>query len=224
MDRGHFLLSSDQQADKSNLQIIDNVGAFNDDFRDAIKGSVFSSWMKGFVQGDYSNKNRVKYGVTGGTQHQDNVGYSVWHGSPEKTINYVTAHDNNTLNDKLYLTLVDDNRLNDITKLSLQAHGLVLTSQGIPFIHAGDEFMRSKEISEGEFDHNSYQSSDEINQIQWHLKSEHLNHYNHFLNLLNIRKLHPELRYKTQADIDKNVRFLYDDTKGIISYMVKIRD
>ena len=218
---GTSLLSSDQQADKSNLQIIDNVGAFNDDFRDAIKGSVFSSWMKGFVQGDYSNKNRVKYGVTGGTQHQDNVGYSVWHGSPEKTINYVTAHDNNTLNDKLYLTLVDDNRLNDITKLSLQAHGLVLTSQGIPFIHAGDEFMRSKEISEGEFDHNSYQSSDEINQIQWHLKSEHLNHYNHFLNLLNIRKLHPELRYKTQADIDKNVRFLYDDTKGIISYMVK---
>ena len=114
----------------------------------------------------------MKYGIVGGTNHVDNPGYNVWHGSPNKTINYVTAHDNNTLYDKLYLSLIEKNELDLIPSLALQANGLVLTSQGIAFLHAGDEFLRSKEISEGKFDHNSYQSPDNINQINWNLKSK----------------------------------------------------
>lgn len=218
---GTSTLPAAEQADKKNIINLNGVGAFNDSTRDGIKGSVFSSWMGGFVQGDYSTKNAVKYGITGGITHTDNTGYNSWHGSPDKTINYVTAHDNNTLHDKLYLSLKDTNRLGEIEALSLQSHGLILTSQGIPFIHAGDEFLRSKEISEGVFDHNSYQSPDSINQIQWNWKVEYANHYKDFKKLLDIRNSHQELRMTSQADINNNLRFVFNEQNGVISYIVK---
>lgn len=217
---GTSTLDVNLQAGKSNILNLNNIGAFNDDTRDAIKGSVFSSWMGGFIQGDYSGKSKVKYGITGGIDHIDNKNYAVWHGSPDKTINYVTAHDNNTLHDKLYLSLVEDKKLHLIEAMSMQAHGLILTSQGIPFIHAGDEFLRSKEISEGTFDHNSYQSPDSINQIQWNWKKENNNHYEQFKNLLNIRSTYEEFRMADNTQINQNLSFLFDDSEGLISYKI----
>ncbi|WP_162164045.1 type I pullulanase [Acholeplasma hippikon] len=218
---GTSTLPESEQAGKQNIVNLDRVGAFNDDTRDGIKGSVFSSWMGGFVQGDFTTKNKVKYGITGGISHVDNAGYNVWHGNPGKIINYVTAHDNNTLHDKLYLSLEPINRLEDLEKISLQAHGLILTSQGIPFIHAGDEFLRSKELPDGKFDHNSYQSPDSVNQIQWNWKKEYQDHYKKFKKILDIRNEHAELRMASNETINQNLRFVFNNQKGVISYIIK---
>lgn len=217
---GDSTLAKELQAGKENLKNLNNIGAFNDDTRDGIKGSVFSSWMKGYIQGDFAQKNKLKYGIVGGIDHLDNKGYNVWHTSPTKILNYVTAHDNNTLYDKLYLSLLEDNNLNLINDLSIQAHSIILTAQGIPFIHAGDEFLRSKEISEGVFDSNSYQSSDEINQIRWDLKEKNNEHYEMFKKLIDIRKENSVFRKFNNADINENVRFILNDTTGVIGYVL----
>ncbi len=217
---GTSTLPASEQSGKENLKDLSDVGAFNDDTRDGIKGSVFSSWAPGFIQGDFAQKNKIKYGIVGGIQHVDNPGYNVWHTSPDKILNYVTAHDNNTLHDKLYLSLVDEGKLDLIEKMSIQAHGLILTSQGIAFIHAGDEFLRSKEIGKGVFDSNSYQSSDEINQIRWDLKAENINHLTHFTNLLNLRNENKVFRKHDNEDINQNIRFIFNDMKGVIAYVL----
>jgi pullulanase len=138
-------LPLDDQAGKNNLYLLDGIGAFNDDLRDGVKGSVFAREEGGFIQGTFSDKlvSRTKYGIVGGIAYEGiNAGLlsaqKVWHTSPLKTINYVTAHDNNTLYDKLYQTLAVTDRLEIIPQLMKQANAIVLTSQGISFLHAGD--------------------------------------------------------------------------------------
>ena len=137
-------LARQPASDKQNLAQIPNVAAFNDDFRDGVKGSVFDKANTGFVQGNTSAQTieRVKYGIVGGIAYPGlptgNLSYSkAWHTSPTKTIvNYVSAHDNNTLHDNLRLS-TNANQRSSIPFMVEQAGALVLTSQGIPFlIHA----------------------------------------------------------------------------------------
>lgn len=221
-------LAENMRADKANLDQIDQVGAFNDDFRDAVKGSVFGSGLPGFIQGDFTSTNiaRIRYGIAGGTAHPDVVASSltakkIWHTSPNKTINYVTAHDNNTLYDKLYLTLEEKNQLDRIPSMQKQAASMVLLSQGVSFLHAGDEFLRSKPSANGKgFDHNSYESPDSVNQLRWDLKANPLETeiFKYYKGLISFRKNHPSLRMSESTDILANLNFMYKDIEGIISY------
>lgn len=221
---GDSALSNSLQSGKENLIVLEDIAAFNDDTRDGLKGSVFSSWMPGFLQGDFSMEKRVKYGIVGGIEHLDNPNYNVWHGKPNKTLNYVSAHDNNTLHDKLYLTLQEANNLSLITPMSMQAYGIILTSQGIPFLHAGDEFLRSKEISEGVFDDNSYQSPDNVNWIDWSLKETNNTHYNFVNSLILLRKENKVFTSNDNAYINENLRFINTKTKGLLAYTLKDLD
>ena len=211
-------LPKNKQAGKETLIDLQDIAAFNDDTRDGLKGSVFSSWMPGFLQGDFSMEKRVKYGIVGGVEHVDNPNYNVWHGSPNKTLNYVSAHDNNTLHDKLYLSLKESNNLNLITPISMQAYGIILTSQGIPFLHAGDEFLRSKEIEDGVFDNNSYQSVDKINWIDWSLKEKNIEHYKFVASLIELRKENKVFTSNDNDYINNNLRFINTNAKGLIAY------
>ncbi|MCK4551669.1 MAG: type I pullulanase, partial [Tenericutes bacterium] len=221
-------LPEDEKADKTNLAEMTYVGAFNDDIRDGIKGSVFAREQGGYIQGDFSETfiAKVKYGIVGGIAYPGINGSKlseakIWHTEPTKTINYVACHDNNTLYDKLYLTLEEDGLTDLITPLQKQAYGIVLTSQGISFIHAGDEFLRSKPLETGSgFDHNSYESPDSVNQIKWNLKTteDGLDVYNYFKGLIELRKEHPSFRMDNSVDILANLDFVYEDEEGIISY------
>lgn len=228
---GSTPLPESKQAGKKNLKEISGVGAFNDDFRDAMKGSVFEAVDHGFVQGKFTSQtiNRVRYGIVGGVEHnavdKGQLSYGmIWHEAPGKTINYVTAHDNNTLHDKLYLTNEDVNQLHLIDEMVMQAYALLLTSQGVVFIHAGDEILRSKpHISGNGFDHNSYESPDSVNQIRWDLKGKadqtKVNSY--IKGLIKLRKEFPQLRLATKEEINAKVSFLYEDQKSVIAYQVK---
>jgi len=223
-------LPLEDQAGKNNLYLLDGIGAFNDDLRDGVKGSVFAKTEGGFIQGTFSDKlvTRTKYGIVGGIDYEGInpallSAQKVWHTSPLKTINYVTAHDNNTLYDKLYLTLEETDRLDIIPQLMKQANAIVLTSQGISFLHAGDEFMRSKPLVDGTgFDHNSYQSPDAVNQLRWDLKAGdiEMNVFEYYKGLIAFRKAHPSLRMTEASDIVSNLDFLYESTDGVISYII----
>jgi pullulanase len=225
---GTTTLPADKQSGKSNLPDIGSIGAFNDDLRDAVKGSVFNREDKGFLQGTFTNQilNRMRYGIVGGTAHESvNAGSlsnnKIWHTSPLKTINYVTAHDNNTLYDKLFLTLQNEDVLDLIPAMVKQAYGIVLTAQGIPFIHAGDEFMRSKPAANGKgFDHNSYQSPDTVNQLRWDYKARESETavFNYVKGLIEFRKSHPSFRMTDAEAIAQNVHFLYPEEEGVIAF------
>lgn len=223
-------LDESLKADKANLADMPYVGAFNDDIRDGIKGSVFAREQGGYVQGDFSSTylNKVKYGIVGGIAYPGIDGTKlsrtyIWHTEPYKTLNYVACHDNNTLHDKLYLTLEENNDLDKLVPMQKQSYGLVLTSQGISFIHAGDEFLRSKPLVNGSgFDHNSYESPDSVNQIDWSLKvsEDGLDVYNYVKGLIALRLGHDSFRMTNSTDIINNVNFVYEDQEGIIAYTI----
>jgi pullulanase len=223
-------LPASEQAGKANLYLIDGVGAFNDDLRDGVKGSVFARAEGGFIQGGFTNTfiNRVRYGIAGGVAHPQVTGsllsnQRIWHTEPTKTINYVTAHDNNTLYDKLYQTLEEKGDLSYIPAMMKQANAMVLLAQGVSFLHAGDEFMRSKPAANGKgFDHNSYQSPDSVNQMRWDLKAreQEMAIFEYYKDLIAFRKNHPALRMTTSAEIIANLTFVYTDVTGIMAYQL----
>lgn len=204
-------LSANQAAGKENISTLNEVGAFNDNTRDGIKGSVFNSGDKGWVQGidDPSFVENVKYGIVGGINH-DQVNVNAWHGSPTKTINYVSAHDNNTLHDKLRLTGVRGSALD---AQQIQANAIILTSEGIPFLHAGVDFMRSKPAVDGGYDHNSYESPDSVNQLRWDKKAEPDIYavYLYYKELIAIRKAYSHFRIDDASTIQNRLTFLDSD-------------
>ena len=221
-------LDSKQAADKVNLEKIPNVGAFNDEIRDGIKGSVFTASEGGFIQGITTPQvfNRMKYGVVGGIDYPGlilkDISYQkVWHTSPTKTINYVSAHDNNTLYDKLNLSTTFKQK-EYIDKMQQQANAIILTSQGIPFLHAGVEFMRSKPLASGGYDENSYESPDSVNQLRWDIKakSENMAVFEYYKGLITLRKNHPAFRMTNNQEIIDNLKFVYEDNQNIIAYTI----
>lgn len=219
---GTSTLPAEEMASKNNLAEITGVGAFNDATRDGIKGSVFAREQGGFIQGDFSQINKVKYGIVGGISHPS-VLYTAWHKDPNKTINYVACHDNNTLYDKLYLTLEEDDDLDLILPLAKQSYGIIFTSQGVSFIHAGDEFLRSKPDESGNgFDHNSYESPDSVNQIDWSLKTSEngADMYAYVKGLIELRNSHESFKMADSQDILSNLSFLYEDEEGVIVYQI----
>jgi pullulanase len=225
---GSSPLPAADQAGKTNLHRIGDVGAFNDDLRDAVKGSVFNREDKGFIQGNFNTQimTRMRYGILGGIAHESVTptqlsNMRIWHTSPLKTINYVTAHDNNTLHDKLYLTLQAEKATHLIPRMIRQGNAIVLTSQGIAFLHAGDEFMRSKPAASGKgFDHNSYESPDSVNQLRWDHKARETEMvvFEYFKGLIELRKNHPSFRMTSATDITNNLSFVYQDISGVIAF------
>ena len=210
---GTSAFSPTLRADQANLSELNHVGAFNDYTRDAVKGSVWTASEGGFVQGmkgftaskQTSIIQRVMYGITGGINHPSITESLSFATSPDQTINYVSAHDNNTLYDKLRLTNVS---VTDAQYMQIQANAIVLTAQGIPFIHAGAEMMRSKPLQAGGYDHNSYESPDIVNQLRWDRKLQYVNVFEYYKALIQIRKTYDHFRIISGQDIVNRIEFL----------------
>ena len=165
---------------------------FNDGFRDSIKGSVFSIADLGYVQAA-RNRDGVMRGIRGAVDDFTD--------GPLETMNYVSCHDNNTLWDRIDLSLKDEPLPNKVAMDKL-ANALVFTSQGVPFLHAGEEFLRTKKGHE-----NSYNLPDEINRLDWTRKKENFAVYSYYRDLIALRKAHPAFRMKTQAEVRENLKF-----------------
>jgi pullulanase len=189
-----------------------HVGVFNPKFREAIKGINDSG---GCNSGDCyafdANPDlwRIAVGSRGSIRFANDpfAPIDTWDpmfaADPEQSINYVSAHDNLTLRDKILLWADRNGRDRGdpyLRRIQQFANGLVLTSQGIPFLHGGVEMLRDKQG-----DHNSYQSSDEINQIRWDWKIDNADIFAYYQNAIALRKAHPGFRMNTWREIDQHV-------------------
>ena len=205
---------------KSNASHLHHIAVFSDDMRDGIKGSVFDGKDRGFASGKPGMEESVKFGIVAAGKHPQvdysKVDYSKapYAAAPWNVINYCECHDNNTLWDKLSLSCPDVPAA-ERKKMHRLALTIVLTSQGIPFLHAGTEFLRSKQGVE-----NSYKSPDNINAIDWDLKKEELPLNNYIISLIRIRKAHPAFRMVSADEISRNLHFDANLPAGIISYTI----
>lgn len=204
---GSTPLPNSLAAGKDNIKNMNLVGAFNDYTRDAVKGSVFQASERGWVQGntnDYIYQG-LMYGIVGGIEFPGITQMNEWHLNPNQTINYVTAHDNNTLYDKLRLTGIS---ISNAKPMQIQSNALILTSQGVAFLHAGVEFMRSKPLPSGGFDHNSYESPDIVNQLRWDRKAQYNDVFEYYKTLIQIRNTYDHFRINNADEIKNRLTFL----------------
>lgn len=210
-------LPDSARALKKNAAKLENIAVFSDDIRDGIKGSVFEHEDRGFVSGKQGMEESVKFGIVASTRHPQidysKVNYSKapYAAQPSQTVTYAECHDNHTLWDKLAISAKDatDAQRKEMHKLALS---IVLTSQGIPFLHAGTEFLRTKNGVE-----NSYESPDNINEINWDLKTSNKDVTDYVKALIQLRKAHPAFRMKDRAAIAANLRFV-SSGYGMIIY------
>ncbi len=218
---GPSMLSDQKKALKGQATKFPGVGVFNDDFRDAIKGHVFREDNKGFISSAYGMQESIKCGIVAATNHPD-VDYrqvlyahNPYTKHPSQSINYAEAHDNLTLWDKLLKSNPRDDELVQKARQKL-AGALLLLAQGIPFIHGGMEFCRTKY---GDF--NSYKSGDEINQIVWGRKLRYYDVFKYYQGLISIRKNHPAFRLKTEEEIATHLYFLPVTGPLLLGFVLK---
>ncbi|HSF45267.1 MAG TPA: alpha-1,6-glucosidase domain-containing protein, partial [Chitinophagaceae bacterium] len=183
------------------------------------KGSVFEHEDRGFASGKKGMEESIKFGIVAATAHPQvevaKVNYSkaFYATDPAQVVTYCECHDNHVLWDKLRISnpKASAEELKNMHKLSLT---IVLTSQGISFLHAGTEFLRSKKGVE-----NSFESGDSINAIDWNLKTVNKDVFDYVRGLVAMRKQHPAFRMTKAEDIAKHIRFI--SAKGnLISYMI----
>jgi pullulanase len=218
---GDSPLPEQYRALKKNAKMMDGVAVFSDDIRDAIKGSVFDGKSTGFASGSKEMTESVKFGIVAAGEHPQidyaKVKYSKepYTKNPDEVINYVSCHDNNTLYDKLKISRPDASE-EDIVKMHKLANTIVLTSQGIPFLHAGVEMKRTKG---GE--HNSYNKPDSVNMINWDWKYENRELVAYYKDLIALRKAHPAFRMQKNEMVRKHLVFLPTNDPQLIAYQLK---
>ncbi len=175
---------------------IGGIAVFNDVIRDGLKGSVFTATSKGYISGNGSGSfPSVLFGIKGGTG--TGAGWSV---DKAMVVNYMSAHDNNTLWDKLLLSNGDDTVESRLAMNRLGAT-LLLSSKGTVFFQAGEEMLRTKDGDE-----NSYKSSDAINNIDWSVLSDGSNAYEmmrYYKELIRIRSTYSIFRTLNTAVTSK---------------------
>ena len=200
-------------ATQINSALTPGMAYFSDNYRDAIKGSVFDAVEKGYVNGSTSEMTEVLSGI---------AGLPAWSQSPSQTINYSSCHDNLTLFDKISSSNGTDS-FEDRVKQNLLAAAMVYTAQGVPFIQAGEEILRTKITEDGTFDSNSYASPDDINSLKWDdlAKSDYENVFNYYKGLIAFRQAHAGLRMGTAEEVNANVTILEDLDANVTAFTIK---
>jgi pullulanase len=193
------------------------IAAFNDGIRDNIKGDAGTGIAPGFVQSagaPYGGMERFRLNLKGQSTGRGADGIEV--ASPNETINYASAHDDLCLWDKIQVSTanVPENLRINMAKL---AAGIVLTAQGVPFIHAGDEFLRSKNRVS-----NSYNDNDpQVNPINWRLKAQHQEVFHYYRGLIALRKAHLAFRMCEKAAVDQALDFATHVPNNLVAYVIR---
>ena len=212
--------------------------SFNDQFRDGLKGSGFDVEEKGFLFGQYRGKddqNILQCLVLGSLREYDGQYIRSAH-----SVNYLECHDSHTFGDRLRITggFVDkDKKITNTQKNALVQDKLLamnklgalflFTSQGITFIHEGQEWARSKVVSEttvpdkhiGLIDHNSYEKDNETNWLNWNEREMNRELVDYYKGLIELRKQFSEFRYSKPEDFE----FIDVDEKVAVAYILKDR-
>lgn len=210
-----------KRASKQNAAKLRRVAAFSDDMRDGVKGAVWDKSRPGFINGRDGMEETIKFAVVAATRHPQvdcaKVDYSKspWAAEPHHCVNYVSCHDNHTLWDKLGLAGPQPLSEHERVRLQKFANAIVLTAQGIPFLHAGEEFCRTKHGEE-----NSYNLGDKINALDWQRKKKFSDVFDYYRGLIALRRTRPELRLPTAAAIRRQLKFLPMPSSNTVGFTV----
>jgi pullulanase len=189
------------KTDKTALRQVP-AGAFNDDFRNALKGSPDRE-DPGWIQNG-SKRDALKAAML----------VNDWCGSPGQSINYMTCHDNLVLWDKLVHSMPE---ASDVLRIETMKLGYLalFTSQGVPFIHGGEEFARTKGGN-----NNSFEAPDPVNEVDWELKKTHLDLFNYVRDVIALRKAHPAFRLRTRAEVRSRVQFIDPPDHAVLMFTI----
>lgn len=221
---GDSPLAVDRRALKENVSKMKDIAVFSDDLRDAVKGHYSNAEDRGFATGKPGNEETVMIGIVAATPHpqvdykKGNNSKFPYAESPEMIVNYVSCHDDLSLTDKLHKSMAGEPEKNMLEAAKL-AQTIVFTSQGTPFMFAGEEIFRDKKGV-----HNSYKSPDSINAIDWNNKTKYHDQFEYYKGLTALRKAHPAFRMTSADDIARHLVFDKIDsakTPNLISYSLR---
>ncbi len=214
-------MPEDSLAMKANVYRMPGIAAFSDEMRDALRGPFSDDHQGAFLAGLPGGEESIKFGIVGAIQHpqvcNDSVNYSkaAWAEQPTQMISYVSCHDDMCLVDRLKAS-VPGITPDELARLDKLAQTAVFTSQGIPFIYAGEEVMRDKKGV-----HNSFNSPDSINAIDWSLKSLHADVFDYYKNLIQLRHKHPAFRMGDAEMVRQHLEFLPVEGSNLVAYWLK---
>ena len=218
---GDSPLPVEKRALKENVDKMEGIAVFSDDIRDAVKGHYSNAADRGFATGKPGNEETVKIGIVASTAHPQ-VDYSkgnnskfAYAGAPTEIINYVSCHDDLNLTDKLAKSMPGSTEA-ERQRAARLAQTIVFTSQGTPFMFAGEEVFRDKKGV-----HNSFKSPDSVNAIDWTLKNKNHDQFDYYRELIALRKAHPAFRMTTAGDIAKNIVFDKVNVPNVVSYSIR---
>ena len=207
----------DKLAMKANAQQLNGIGAFSDDMRDALRGPFSDDHKGALLAGIPGEEVSLKFGIVGGIAHPQvdmtkvNYDKKPWTNNPTEQISYVSCHDDMCLVDRLKASipsLTDKNipekeRTAELIRIDQLAQTAVFTSQGVPFILSGEEMLRDKKGV-----HNSYNSPDSINHLDWNNLQRYPQLFTYYKNLIQLRKHHPAFRLATGDKVRQHLEFL----------------
>lgn len=207
----------DKLAMKANTQQLNGIAAFSDDMRDALRGPFSDDHKGALLAGIPGEEESLKFGIVGGIAHPQvdmtkvNYDKKPWTNNPTEQISYVSCHDDMCLVDRLKASipsLTDKNipekeRTAELIRIDQLAQTAVFTSQGVPFILSGEEMLRDKKGV-----HNSYNSPDSINHLDWNNLQRYPQLFAYYKNLIQLRKNHPAFRLATGDKVRQHLEFL----------------
>lgn len=207
----------DKLAMKANVQQLNGIAAFSDDMRDALRGPFSDDHKGALLAGIPGEEESLKFGIVGGIAHPQvdmtkvNYDKKPWTNNPTEQISYVSCHDDMCLVDRLKASipsLTDKNipekeRTAELIRIDQLAQTAVFTSQGVPFILSGEEMLRDKKGV-----HNSYNSPDSINHLDWNNLQRYPQLFAYYKNLIQLRKNHPAFRLATGDKVRQHLEFL----------------
>lgn len=205
---------------KSSTYKLNGIGAFSDDMRDALRGPFSDDTKGAFLAGIKGEEESLKFGIVGGIAHKQvdmtrvNYDKKSWTNEPTQQISYVSCHDDMCLVDRLKasvpglkdMTRSQADRQAELIRLDLLAQTAVFTSQGVPFMLAGEEMLRDKKGV-----HNSFSSPDSINEFNWDNLKQYPQVFDYYSNLIKLRRNHPAFRLGTAEAVREHLEFIATD-------------
>ena len=216
---GACALPNEKLGMKANIPQMPGIAAFSDEIRDALRGPFSDDTKPGWLGGAPDCEESLKFGLVGCIQHPQvdmkKVNYSKapWAVEPTQMMSYVSCHDDMCLVDRLKAS-IPRVKEDELIRLDLLAQTAVFTSQGVPFMLSGEELLRNKKGV-----HNSFESPDSINQLDWQNKLRYPQVFEYYKNLIALRKQYPHFRLGSADEVRDKLCFL-DAPRGVVAYNI----
>ena len=213
-------LPNEQLGMKANISQMPRIAAFSDEIRDALRGPFDNDTKPGILGGAPNMEESLKFGIVGAIAHpqidMSKVNYSkqAWATDPTQMMAYVSCHDDMCLVDRLKASVPGITQA-ELIRLDLLAQTAVFTSQGVPFMLSGEELLRDKKGV-----HNSYESPDSINHLEWSNMERYPQVFEYYKNLISLRKNHPAFRLGNAEMVRRYLEFI-DAPAGVVAFCLK---